>query len=92
VLEPGAIEAVVVIGDDGHVTVANNRLWGPSAFGAIYIDASRGTRTRNNAFHDFAPGAPDVTLTPGTSECWIYEPAAVLDDGVDNHVRAAPAP
>jgi len=90
VLDPGAIEAVAVIGDDGHVTVANNDLWGPSAFGGIYVDEARGTRVRNNVFHGFAPAAPDVTLTPGTSECWIYEPTAtVLDDGVDNHVKAA---
>jgi hypothetical protein len=88
VLEDGAIQAVVVIGDNGHVTVANNSLWGPSAFGGIYIAESRGTRTRNNTFHDFAP---DVTLDPGTSECWIVEPTAtVLDGGVDNHVEQAP--
>lgn len=93
VLEPNAIEAVVVIGDDAHVTVASNNLWGPSAFGGIYIDEARGTRLRNNTFHDFTPGAPDVTLTPGTRECWVFEPTAtVLDDGIDNHVRAASAP
>jgi hypothetical protein len=88
VLEAGAIQAVIVIGDDSHVTVASNDLWGPSAFGGIYIDEARGTRVRSNTFHGFTPSAPDVTLTPGTSECWIDEPSAtVLDDGVDNHVR-----
>jgi hypothetical protein len=93
VLEAGAIQAVIVIGDDSHVTVANNNLWGPSVYGGIYVDEARGTRVRNNTFHDFAPSAADVTLTPGTSECWIYEPTAtVLDDGVNNHVKAALAP
>jgi hypothetical protein len=87
VLAPDAIEAVVVIGDDGHVTVAHNSLWGPAAFGGIYIDEGRGTRTWRNTFRDFGPESPDVILTPTTSDCRISEPGAtVLDQGTGNRV------
>lgn len=87
VLAPEALTGVFVMGDYGNVTVASNTLWGPSAWGGIFINEGRGTRTWHNRFRDFGSDAIHVTLSPTTSRCWVSERGAkVQDDGVGNNV------
>jgi hypothetical protein len=82
----GTFDAVFVLGDRGHVSVARNRLTGPALDGGVVVTDSRGTRVVDNVFDGFAP-APDVLLLPSASDCVVIQPGAtVVDLGINNSV------